>query len=151
MAQGRTNSERQIEHRKSALCLFVVSCCLVIWFVRLPTSLVRASQVHMMASVHKGLKREPSEPEDGQPERVSDPGSLGRFAGGVDSNEPPESERVQHSTPGLQNKVMAARSSPRPRVKDNGATSSTTIAMPSILSRGSPTAKVRLDTSTPSN
>jgi len=49
----------------------------------------------MMASVHKGLKREPSEPEDGQPERVSDPGSLGRFAGGWDSNVPPENERVQ--------------------------------------------------------
>ena len=92
-------AERTARDRSSIAKVPCVFCRVLLfghfWFVRLPTSLVRASQVHMMASVHKGLKREPSEPEDGQPERVSDPGSLGRLAGGVDSNEPPESERVQ--------------------------------------------------------
>ena len=90
--------ERTARGRSSIAKVPCVFCRVLLfghWVARLPTSLVRASRVHMMASTGKGLKREPSEPEDGQPERVSDPGSLGRFAGGVDSNEPPESERVQ--------------------------------------------------------
>ena len=87
-------AERTARDRSSIAKVPCVFCRVLLfghfWFVRLPTSLVRASRVHMMAAIGKGIKREPSEPEYGQPERVSDPGSLGRFAGGLDSNVPPK-------------------------------------------------------------